>query len=184
MLSHFLSSPFSIAFVRGAGQSSPCASNQFEQCLTLSARGSRRDGPTQVRARAPAGGATRSALRLSPHICTSIVVWVSFPRPASSWRRHDARQKPAKRRHGAIPSQSGASPAQGDPPSAHWGKGSAPAGGRKKKKDESPKRRGRRRLNEGFRPDRARPFISKSVYSRPGRLRVLTETARSFLIWV
>lgn len=95
----------------------------------------------QGRARTPAGGATRSALRHSPHICLFIVVWVSFPRPASSWRRHDARQKPAKRRLDALPSQSGASPAQSDPPSAHWELDPAPDGGRKKN-FESPKRRG------------------------------------------
>lgn len=84
-------------------------------------------------------------LRISAYL---LVVWVSFPRPASSWRRHDARQKPAKRRHGAIPSPSGASPAQGDPPSSHWGRIRRPTAA-ERKNYESPKRRGGEGLAKG-----------------------------------
>lgn len=123
---HFLS----IAFVRGAGQSSPCASNQFEQRSTWSGRGARRGGPTQDRARAPAGGAARSALRPSPHIHSCLFFPPHFFLHA---HRHDARQKPAKRRLGALPAQSSASPAQSDPPFEHCGKDPAPDGCRKKK---------------------------------------------------
>lgn len=51
-----------------AARANPCLAPQFEQRSTLSGRGARRGGPTQVRARAPAGGAARSALRPSTHI--------------------------------------------------------------------------------------------------------------------